>query len=318
MIQANPHVRTLFFSVVAALAWQFGVFLTERLLPLTTLTRPDGPAGADAGIWTVAGIAGTLLFAYSLSLLAEGLPGGPLGNFVRLFLLLWVGTTLNVVLELRIFSRMLENGGTAYQLAGGLLPCVLMASVLAVHGLAGQERAPLKTSRPEPLVGQPPAYWIARFPLGVLAFIAIYLLVGMIISPIVVPFYESDDTFILPAMGTLLAIATLRGSLYLGTLLLLIARWNGSRRELVLTLGLAFAMVSGCFALIIAPGVFPATIQVTHTIEIAVDAFLFIAATCLIFRKGIATRGHRSQEDALRTAGTRNHGTLSKTGEARA
>jgi hypothetical protein len=125
---------------------------------------------------------------------------------------------------------------------------------------------------------------LGRLALAILAFPAVYLIVGMAIAPLVRRYYESGAfELALPGWGQLIPIQFLRSALFLVASLPVILMWAGSRKGLFLTLGLALFVFVGGFSMATAYWM-GWQLRVVHSIEILVDELVYAAILVALWR----------------------------------
>ena len=80
-----------------------------------------------------------------------------------------------------------------------------------------------------------------------------------------------------PSVGVILGTQGLRSALFLGAALPVLILWEGSRRGLALTLGLALAVLVGLSGMVAAAWL-PLEMRIGHGLEITADSFAHAAA----------------------------------------
>jgi len=118
--------------------------------------------------------------------------------------------------------------------------------------------------------------WTWRFFLAGFLYMPTYLFFGLLVSPIVVPYYDRVDLgleLVIPGFEVMLPLAVFRGLLYVLTLFPLVAVLRGSRRSvafwIILTLAVLIAWMS--YAPIIR---WPLTLRLAHGLEITADSIV--------------------------------------------
>ncbi len=183
---------------------------------------------------------------------------------------------LNNQIEAAAFTTF---GGTATMLVFFIAPCLLGAA--AAVWLIRPPTSP-EPRRATAFAG-PPSTWWWRIVLAWLAFPVIYIFFGMLVSPIVVPFYkEPSFGLTLPGWDTILPVVLLRSALALAVTLPILLLWSRSRRSLFVSLAIAFFALMGLIGLA-ATTFFPPTLRVVHSIEILGDAVVYAWALVALF-----------------------------------
>ena len=115
--------------------------------------------------------------------------------------------------------------------------------------------------------------------LAALSWPLIYFVFGLIISPIVSPYYSDPQSpyyLVLPGLGTILMVQVLRGFIYVFSLLPLLSSLRLNARSMLLTLtGLMY--IGGGLAIFVVVETFPLTLRVVHGLEIFADSLVFSA-----------------------------------------
>jgi hypothetical protein len=214
------------------------------------------------------------LLVVGVAPLAAGLGGRRGIRWLALGALVYLALGVNTAIELTAFSSTL---GKAYPalLVHYVLPCAALAAALA---FLFSSRQPLP-SRQSISVWQ----WTWRAVVAWLAFPVVYFIFGMCVAPFVTKYYLAGVAGLqIPAMSVILKTQAIRSALFLAASLPVIRLWTGSRARLLLTLGLAHAIMVGVFGL--AQAYFlPAVLRVAHSIEITADSFAYAAVLVWLF-----------------------------------
>jgi hypothetical protein len=224
----------------------------------------------------ILGALSSALVAGCLALLAWGVRGSQPVRWLVLAAFTYVIFGLNNQIEAAAFT---DFGGTATMIMFFVAPCVLGAAAAAWLIRSG-------ASQPGWLAAgarRPALAWLWRIAVAWLAFPVIYVFFGMLVSPIVVPFYK-DPSFglTLPGWNTILPVVLLRSALALAVTLPVLLLWSRSRRALLVTLAVAFFAFMGLIGLAMTT-FFPPTLRVTHSIEILGDAVLYAWVLVALF-----------------------------------
>jgi hypothetical protein len=130
-----------------------------------------------------------------------------------------------------------------------------------------------------------------RLLLGLLAFPFAYFLFGMIVAPIVTPYYDQIEFLVIPPMTTILTVLFVRSALFLAVSLPIVAAWRRSRGALAIALGLGHFATVG-FAGLVQATFLPPVLRWTHGLEILSDSMLYAAILAWLFmrRSGVTER----------------------------
>jgi hypothetical protein len=122
---------------------------------------------------------------------------------------------------------------------------------------------------------------------GFLAFPLVYTIFGMLISPVVLPYYQQgSNQLALSGWDKILPVLALRSLFFLAVCFPVLMAWKLSDRRLVLTLGLTLFITVGGVAMLSAYWL-PNILRETHSLEIFADEMLYAGTLVLIFRKGV-------------------------------
>jgi hypothetical protein len=233
----------------------------------------------------------TPILVVGLAPLAARLGGSWAARFAALSMLTYLSLSLNSVLETRVFTSMLKTGGSAFLLAHGVLPALAVCAALALWfgGAAG----------PPPIPRYGLAGWTWRIAVAVLAFPVAYFTFGMMVAPIVVPYYTGGGSIGLavPPVALILRTVFVRSSIFLVASLPAVLLWIGSRRGLIGALGWAHAVLVGIFGLA-QTHLLPPILRITHSIEITADSFAYAAVLAWLFvarSRAAAGSGRKTQ-----------------------
>jgi hypothetical protein len=270
-------MRAALRILFAAAAYVVGVIMTGMLVPVLRLPAFTEPPGADPAQQFLWLCASAPLFALALTPLADGLRGSWRRRWLALASLLYVTIGLNTMIELKIFSHLLNGSAWAASLYS-LLPSMLAAAVLTKTSRPQDPSPTLRAVTPGVLAGLSGRLllaWLA-FPLG-------YWIFGMLVAPVVVPIYEASKLGIfVPPPSLVFRTQLLRGALLLAATLPSVLLWDRSRARFVVAMGLAQTFAIGVFPLLQATFM-PATLRIVHSLEIAANAFLFAAVVGALF-----------------------------------
>jgi hypothetical protein len=221
-------------------------------------------------------VAGALL-VLGVFPLARRLTGSFPLRWIALGSFLFLALGVNTMIEVAIFGNLLGGGVAAEGVQYFVQAVFLGAAVGFFFGTA------------EKIAGLQHRGWVAWTGRGIVAWLGfpvIYLVFGMCVAPIVVPYYQAGVAGLhIPPISTILQTQLLRSVVFLASSLPLIALWKGSRRELWLALGLAHAVTVGIFGLTQATFM-PGVLRIVHSLEITADSFAYAGLLVLLFRAG--------------------------------
>ena len=135
------------------------------------------------------------------------------------------------------------------------------------------ERGHLTALR-ESLVQREWTPWTWRFLLAGFLYMPTYLLFGLVVSPVVVPYYgELGLQLVIPGFGVMLPLAVFRGLLFVLTLFPLIAVLRGSRRSVAFWVILTLVVLAAWQPLLLAVW-WPVPLRLAHGLEITADSIV--------------------------------------------
>ena len=118
--------------------------------------------------------------------------------------------------------------------------------------------------------------WAWRFGLAGVLYVPTYFFFGMLIYPLVRPYYEDPTlglSLAVPGFEVILPLEVGRGLLFVLTVFPLIAVLRRSRRSLAFWLGMTIAVL-GAVTPMLQAGWFPLTMRVVHGLEITADSIV--------------------------------------------
>ena len=117
--------------------------------------------------------------------------------------------------------------------------------------------------------------WTWRLFLAGLLYVPIYFLFGVLVSPLVLPYYNDPSLgleLVVPGPEVILPLEVGRGLLYAVTLFPLAAALHATRQSLTLWLWVTVAVL-GAITPMLQVGWWPLPLRLTHGLEITADAF---------------------------------------------
>jgi hypothetical protein len=274
--------------LLAMLGFAIALGVGGSLLQSAGLQAPALPEGTDQETLGAVFMAGSLLFALALAAVAAGLRGGFFTRALILFLLMWIAYAVNNVIEgatFTTFSAVATPSSMLYTALSLLLPSAAMAVITALLFRPGKRAGSLGAALGGLFRIHGAAGVLGRVALAILAFPAIYLVLGMAIAPLVRGYYESGAfELAMPGWGQLIPIQFLRSTLFLVASLPVTLMWAGSRRRLFVTLGLALFVFVGGFSMATAYWL-GWQLRVVHGIEMLVDEMAYAAVLVALWHR---------------------------------
>jgi hypothetical protein len=128
--------------------------------------------------------------------------------------------------------------------------------------------------------------WLVIVIVASVAYFPVYFAFGAIISPIVLPYYTNPSNGLnltIPSLQTLVMVELLRGFLFVGALLPLLATLKASNRARFLSLASLF-FVAGALIPFITNTSLPLLLKSVHGMEILADSIVYAAILTYLFR----------------------------------
>lgn len=213
----------------------------------------------------------SLALAAGLAPLARRLQGSHWLRWLMLAILCYICIGVTSALEGAIFTTM--NMASVPVLS--LLPCLLFAAVMTLLFKPAHRGDPLAANARRFFHGRNVGQWTWRLVAAVFAFPVIYWTFGMMVAPFVMEYYKQGQfALAVPNPAVILATQFARSALFLLAAIPIMITWSGSRRHLILALGLAFYVLVGLFGMIQSYWLAP-TLQVLHNVEMLIDSMVY-------------------------------------------
>jgi hypothetical protein len=261
------------FAYVAGAAGG-GALVTALGMPL-----PKLPEQANEQTTGLCLILASLALALGLAPLARRIRGPFAVRWLALAGLCYVCLGVNMPIEAAIFTNM---GGMASMPVFSILPCLLFAAVMALL-FEPVDKGDLFLSEARRFFeGRTAGQWAWRIAAAVCAFPLVYWTFGLMIAPIVRPYYEQGQFGLaLPSAATIVLVQFLRSVLFLAATMPILIAGSAPRRHLILALGLAFYVLVGLYGMIQTYWLAP-TLLVLHNLEIFADSMVYALAVALL------------------------------------
>lgn len=265
---------------LCGLLFFMGFIPGAQLATWVGLRTPELPAGADQATIVLYTLLASLILALGLATVSRGLSGGFFPRWVVLFFFTWIAYGVNTYLEAAIFSTM--SSASFYTVVIYLPASLFCAAAVAWLFPSKMQGSGFFAQASAFFADRTAGSWVWRLLAAFLAFPCAYLLFGILISPIVLPYYQQGANQLnLPGWDQILPVLALRSALFLLVCLPIIVGWKLSNRSLFLALGLALFIVVGGMGMLEAYWLVP-VLRVTHTLEIFADEIVYAGALTLL------------------------------------
>jgi hypothetical protein len=215
----------------------------------------------------IAGLLASVLLAACVVLVTRGIAGTKVHRWIILAAFVYVSYGLNNQIEAAVFTT---AGGFTTMVLFFILPCLLITGGAAIL-IEPVGVSPIPTVFTDHGISS----WWWRAALAWLSFPVIYYFFGMLIYPMVRDVYEAPDSgLLLPGPGVVLRTVLLRSLLFLLVTVPILRSWTGSRRALLLALGIGFSGMVGLVGLVQTTW-WPISMRIVHGVEIVADSFVY-------------------------------------------
>ena len=256
---------------LCALAYVGGVMAGGAILPALGLPIPQVPEQANEQTMGVLLVVASLVMSAGLAPLARRLQGPYWLRWLALALLCYICLGVTSALEGAIFTTM----DMASIPALSVLPCLLFAAAMALLFKPTGRGNSLAVSARQFFHSRSAGQWAWRLIAAVVAFPLIYWTFGLMVAPFVMEYYKQGQfALAVPNPAVILATQFARSALFLLAALPILIIWSGSRRQLILALGLAFYVLVGLFGMIQSYWLAP-TLQILHNAEMLIDSMVY-------------------------------------------
>ena len=264
---------------LCAAAYVGGAMAGGALLTALGMPLPEIPQQANEQIMAVLLFAASLALAGGLAPLARRLAGPFWMRWSMLAVLCYICLGVASPLEGAIFTSL--RGMTSIPVFS-LLPCGLFAAAMALLFPPAERNDPSLADVRRFFQGRSAGNWAWRFAAAICAFPIIYWTFGMMVAPFVMEYYKQGQfALTVPRPGIIVLTQFARGTLFLAASLPILMTWSGSKRQLVLALGLAFYVLVGLFGMVQSYWLAP-TLQVLHNTEMLVDSMVYAWALAVL------------------------------------
>jgi hypothetical protein len=263
---------------LCALAYAGGTAVSGAVVSALGLPLPQLPEQADESTMGLLLLVASLALAAGLAPLARRLQGSYWLRWLMLAILCYVCLGVTSALEGAIFTTM----DMASVPVLSLLPCLLFAAVVALLFRPADRGDSLAVNIRRFFNGRSFGQWAWRLAAAICAFPVVYWTFGMMVAPFVMEYYKQGQfALAVPNPAVILATQFARSALFLLAAIPILIMWSGSRRQLILALGLAFYVLVGLFGMIQSYWLAP-TLQVLHNAEMLIDSMVYAWALAVL------------------------------------
>ena len=281
------NVRTILSYLwkvpVCGAGFAVGSILGSVIAGVIGLEIPAIPEGTDPGTLLLFQLLASPILGLALAFVSRGIQGSYVARWLILFLLTWVASGVNTVIEAAIFTTFQAASlFTVMMWLGASLVCSALVALLFPPTDRGQGFfANLRAFFGSRATRQ----WAWRLPAASVAFMPIYYFFGRLVIPFTYEYYRQNLLELtIPGWRQILPVLFVRSVLFLVASLPVLIAWQKSRRNLVLSLGFAMFVLVGALLLIPAYWL-PLTLRVPHSLEILADSMVYALVLVVLLTK---------------------------------
>lgn len=272
---------------LCALAYVVGAMASGAVMSSLGLPLPQMPEQASKGAMGLLLVVASFALTVGLSPLARRLQGPYWLRWLTLALLCYICLGVTSPLEGAIFTTI---GGMASIPVFSILPCLLFAAAMALLFKPAGRGDSLAVSMRRFLHDRSVGQWAWRLAAAICAFPVIYWTFGLMVAPFVMEYYKQGQfALAVPRPAVILATQFVRSAFFLMAAALVLVTWSGSRRQLILALGLAFYVLVGLFGMIQSYWLAP-TLQILHNTEMFIDSIVYAWALAVLLVRPAETK----------------------------
>jgi hypothetical protein len=255
---------------VIALAFFLGTFMSASAMSLLGLELPSTPDFASRDETLVLSLVASLCLAAAVAPLAKGIGGSRVMRFFKIAAFTYVSFAVISLIEAAVYSTF---GGAPTILVVFAPPCLLAAAATTWLVPPADESIVRRTgAQGRSLRG---SWW--RLLLALLALPAVEIVTGLLAQPLLTRVvHEAPPGLVIPAAPVVMRTLLLKSVLLLAVIMPIVLHWMGSRRFLILALGLALFVLTGLVGLLQATW-WPIPMRIALSTQILVASLAYAA-----------------------------------------
>jgi hypothetical protein len=264
------------------------------------LEPPRALPSADPATGALLLLPGGMALALGLAMMAPGIAGSRWQRWAILGAFAFVVNGVGTALELSEFSTL--DGGLF--LTVGNLPASFLCALIVVMLFPPQlaSGASNASGGVRAFFSRAPGKLAGSLLLAFLAFPFFYFIFGLMIAPIVLPYYEHIDFIIVPPLSTILLLQGIRSVLFLLVSMPVVMCWGLSRARLAVALAIGYFATVGLSGLVQAT-FFPTPVRWAHGAEILATSVCYgLALAWLLFPPPAPARDKVGADSVVRSA----------------
>lgn len=268
---ARKILKLSWISLLGGTLFSIGLIssrVISQVLGLSLQRFPNQAPEAIAGYYL---IIGSIVLTASLLPLALGLCGGAWSRTIVLSVLLILGFAFSSTIESMIYS---SSQDLICMIPILVVPCVLLAGSLGVL-TKGKKAMGLSQTKHLNFNNMDPGQLLNSLVGAILIFPTLYFIFGIMVSPLVTPYYEHNIAgLIIPEPKVIIMTELLRGLVHVIAIFPVIFAWGASKRMLVVSISLTFFVFVMAYDVVLACQIPPKLILI-HGIEVLIKSFIY-------------------------------------------
>ncbi len=218
------------------------------------------------------------LYGFVLYYLNTSIPLGRKARILMTWIAVYVIQMFNPVLE-GIFFTTQFVGQPELAFGAVIFGLVLTLPTALAAGLLFYPKGEITSFnqlRREYITGWTSSQFEMRFIVASMMWLVIYYTIGSIIAPLVLPYYTDGSvgySLALPAVEIVILLQTIRGFIYVLSVLPIVISANLNKKSLAIIL-VALLYIAGALAVFVISEQFPVFLRIVHGIELFVDSLI--------------------------------------------
>ena len=258
--------------VILGIIFSVSLIMSRLFIYSLGINLPRLPKQAEESAAIYYLFVGSIILAAGLLPLFKKIKAKFMTRFLLMFFFFYISFGLGTSLESMIYSSF---DGFGLMIVVFFLPVLIFSLVVSLLVGSEQDETVFKKQFLHFFSQLKSKDWIWRIFLAIISFPIIYFVFGMLVSPLVLDYYqESGLGLAVPEFGTIVSMQLLRSALFLLVTIPILVKWSGSKKNLILSLGLAHSVMVFCYDIVLAYQL-PFKLVIIHGLEILLDSFVY-------------------------------------------
>lgn len=267
------HLLDIILKIlIGALLFSLGLIVSRLLFHFIGLSPPRMPFQAPESIAGYYLLIGSMILAAGLISVDNGLGGSRLARWGVLSGFLIICFCISTSIENMIY---MSAEGSIMMIPILILPSLLLSGVISfIKGYSAGRDIP--SVSPKGLFQTLKKVLLTRKLFGaVIIFPVLYFIFGILVSPLVVPYYEQNVSGLaLPGPLAIVTTEIIRGGLHVLAVIPIMFFWHGTMKGLTISLSLSFFIFVMAYDVVLAYQV-PLKLIITHGMEMLIKSFIY-------------------------------------------